>query len=211
MTDCDVENWHFNLHPFDAGQSFTLHIQGQKYCVSPHTPGSRARARGSSPALSLIDESRLTHFAEGVPAPRRAVTLWYVTAPKLRASHLLDRLIITGIHVPRSYRVQGIAKRRREGSARFMPMAVRFLAPEADASAQSLTDDQIADVGSFKDATDAAVSLIFHHPEVMALHPAVADEILSIIHTANGLNGLAQSILTQVLQHEADPNQPSWV
>jgi hypothetical protein len=211
MDDPVRESWHFDLRHLRPGQSLELHLQGRQYPLAPHTAATRAAALRANTALGLVDGQRLTHFVEGVGAPGRAVALWYVTAPRLRTDEGLDRIVYTGIHLPRSYRLQGIAARGQGRELEVLRANNRIAASGAEASLGTLTDEQLAEVATFKDALDAAISLVFHHPELMALQPKAADPILATIQTATGLNALAQSILSQSRAHEADPSQPNWV
>lgn len=210
MSNINRETWHFDLRHLCLDQPFMLRLQGRDYEIAPHTETSRAEAIRANMAFGLLDASRMTHYAENVAAPECAVAFWYVTAPRLGAEDGLDRLILTGIHVPRGERVKGISA-GRERKIETLRTTGRVLGPQADTLLQTVTDDQIADIATFKDAMDAAVSLIFHHPELMALHPKPADQILRYICTASGLNALASSILSQAQIHEQDSTQPNWV
>lgn len=203
MQSSNFEDWHFDLGHLRCDQEFVLHLQGREYPISPHTADSLKRAVEANPALRLIPASKITHFAEQTAAPADAVALWRVTVAA--EGEQLERLILTGIHIPRSVRADGIAKRRQQGRVTVPPVL-------AGVPADDPSDDDLLNITNFRDASDAAASLIFHHPEIMSLQPGPADNILSIVSSARGLNALAESILEQSQAHEADPvNNPNWV
>lgn len=202
MESFTLADWHFDLRHLGPDQAFVLYLQGRTFTISPHTADTLAHAMEANPALRLVPASSITHFAQNIAEPVNAVSLWNVTTPAVKTGDPLDRLVYTGIHIPRSCRADGLAARRAAG---------RSIAPARPLSDPDPSDDDLLDIANFKDASDAAVSLIFHHPEVMALQPAPADNILSIVNTARGLNALAQSILEQSRDHEADPSKANWV
>ncbi len=97
MSLSELEVWHFDFSHLQSEQTFILHQRGQNYPISPHTPETLARSHTTNSALCLISKSRITHFVPNVAAPAQAVSMWRVTAAKLREDDLLDRLVYTGI------------------------------------------------------------------------------------------------------------------
>jgi hypothetical protein len=211
---------HFDLSHLSPEQPFTLHVGSSRYDLAPHDRRSLARARRSNSALGLVADHRITHFAGPVRLPGDAPMLLRVTAPKLRPDDLLDRLVLTSLHLPRRYRMAALA-RQPQTQTQWQPQTQGRLAVNAKLAAYGLTDDGtglppdkqvVIDVADFNTATDAAASLIFHHTELMTLQPAHVTHIVNdVIYWVAGLDALAQSILDEAQAHEADPKNPNWV
>ena len=196
------------LHP---DQAFTLHAGSRQYALTPHTARSRELSRRTNGVLRLVPDSHVTHYAQDVRLPPASTALLRVTAPTLRPGDPLDRLVWTGIYVPRASRAAGIARRREQGlEAGVVPPKLAALG-DVEVSKLPISDEDLGDLANFATAYDAAASLIFHHPEMMALHPTPAERILDIIHSAAGMNALAASLQEQARNHEADPTSPNWV
>ena len=112
---------HFDLSHLEPDQWFTLHAGLRQYVLSPHTPRTRIIGRRMNSAFHLFPESRITHFADTVGLPGHAPILLRLTAPKLRPHDHLDRLVWTGIYIPRRYRISGVANRKRQFPAAIPP------------------------------------------------------------------------------------------
>ena len=199
---------HFDLSNLAFDQEFTLHAGLGRYTLTPHTRHTLTLARRSNKALALLPDERITHFVGAVRLPANALALLRVTAPKRRSDDLLDRLVLTSIHLPRHHRIAGLARYQRLFPDHPLPTKL---------TAYGLTDippaekDIIIDAGDWQTAQDCAQSLVFHHPEVLTLIPAPAGLILPIVEKAKGLQTLAYSIYTEAQNHDKDPNNPNWV
>jgi hypothetical protein len=203
---------HFDLGHLSSDQPFALHAGSRRYELTPHTWHSLARARRTNAALGLLPDHSVTHFAGPVRLPGNSPLLLRVTAPKLRPDDLLDRLVLTSIHLPRRHRAAGLARRleRQRGLGRSPTLSPKLTA--LGVSDGKLPPDKVLiDIGDVKTAMDAATSLVFHHAELLTTQAAPATDIICLIQSAKGITYLADSILRQSQAHEKDPSQPNWV
>ena len=120
--------------------------------------------------------------------------------------------MLTSVHLPRRQRIAGLERRKRRRGAR-LPVPPKFTALGiTDGMFDGLpADDQLIDADEIATATDAAISLVFHHPELLTTQAAPATDIISTITYVDGLDDLADSILAQSQAHEADPSVANWV
>lgn len=211
---------HFDLSHLACDQEFTLHTGSNRYTLTPHTQQTLAQARRQNKAIALLPDERVTHFAESVQTPGSSPIMLRVTAPKLRSDDPLDRLVLTSIHLPRQCRKGGLAWHKHLFPDR--PLPAKLLACSVTDTPHPPDEDIITDVQDYNTAFDAAVSLVFHHPELLTLHlepvntspdpstPAV-QIILNIIQEAAGIAFLAQSIEREAKNHARFPSQPNWV
>lgn len=210
----ETSTLHFDLSHLSPDQRFTLHAGSGRYELTPHTRHTLARARRTNAALALIPDHQVTHFSGPVRMSAAAPQLLWVTAPKRNPDDLLDRLVLTSIHIPRRYRVAGLAQRRRlRGASLPVPpkLAAYGLAAGGTPPGNLPPDEVLVDVDDINTAHDAAYSLVFHHPELLALQGTPAEQIVDTIKTARGIDDLAQSIYSQAQNHEKNPSQPNWV
>jgi hypothetical protein len=202
---------HFDLSHLSPDQPFTLHAGPRRYDLAPHTRQSLARSRRDNAALGLVPDHRVTHFCGPVRLPGDSPLLLRVTAPKRNPDDLLDRLILTSLHVPRGYRRAALARRQQHLAGRPLPLPPKLVALGVTDTGSLPADEVLIDVGDVNTAYDAAESLIFHHAELLTLQAAPAADIVGVIEWANGIDDLAQSIYTQAQAHETDPAKPNWV
>jgi hypothetical protein len=200
----EVSTLHFDLCHLALEQAFTLHVGADAHVLARHSRVTQASARDRNSAFDLFPPSRLTHFASEVSLPADALSLLWVTAPALRSGEPLDRVVWTGIRVPRRYRMAGVVRR---AGLNTVPAKLALYGGRP----VPLPDDQLVDIEDIITASDAAKSLIFHHPEMLALDPTPGEAILTIIDQARGLTGLAMSILSESRAHEQDPSQSNWI
>ena len=202
---------HFDLSHLSPGQPFTLHAGSRRYELTPHTRDSLARARRANAALGLVPDHRVTHFSGPVRLPGNCPLLLRVTGPKLRDDELLDRLVLTSVHLPRRHRAAALARRRqRQGGP--LPPSPKLAALGVTGDDRPLPPDkELIDLGGLVTPWDAAKSLVFHHAELVTMQAGPAADILSWIEYAAGLNDLHDSISGQSQAHENDPSQPNWV
>jgi hypothetical protein len=211
---------HFDLSHLACNQEFTLHTGSNRYTLTTHTQQTLAQARRKNKALALLPDEKITHFAESVQTPGNSLIMLRVTAPKLRSDDLLDRLVLTSFHLPRQCRQGGLAWHKHLFPDRPLPAKLSTYG----VTDTSLADDEdiIIDVQDYNTAFDAAVSLVFHHPELLTVHldsinlpplPPIVTSlmILGIIGEATGIAFLAQSIEREAKNHERFPSQPNWV
>ena len=188
---------HFDLGHLAAQQKFTLHVGVQRYALTPHTPQSLAQSRRDNSALALFPDERVSHFAESVQLPSNALVMLRVTAPKRSEEHPLDRLVQVSLHIPRATRAAGVAKRKGSG----LPAKLK-----AQWGSNPLPPDEkiIIDIGNYPTALDTAKTLIFLHPELLALQTTWGEKIYVLIDDAEGLTELAGSIYIQSTNHDGN-------
>ena len=203
---------HFDLSHLSPEQPFTLHAGSRRYGLTAHTRRSLARARRSHAALAVVPDERLTHFSGPVRLPGNSPLLLRVTAPKLRPDELLERLVLTSIHLPRRHRV-ALARRRPRSPGRprlWSPKLAHLGVP--DDPVPLPPDSVLIDLGDVSTPFDAACSLVFHHAELVTTQGEPATYILEQqITYAAGITYLADSISRQAKTHETDPSNPNWV
>ena len=200
---------HFDFSNLSADQQFTLHAGSRRYDLAPHTRHTLARSRRDNAALALLPDHRITHFGGPVRLPANCPVLLRVTAPKLRPDELIDRLVLTSVHLPRRHRIAGLARRQRRQPGRPLSLPAKLAA--YGVTGDLPPDKVLIDIGDFNAAYDAAYSLVFHHAELLSLQPAPATDIITLIEGVDGIDLLAQSIDQESQAHEADPSQPNWV
>jgi hypothetical protein len=201
----ETSTLHFGLGHLAPDQPFTLHVGSRSYPLTPHTRQSLALARRSNAALAVLPDRCVSHFAGPVRVPAGPALL-RVTAPRRLPGEPLERLVLTAIHLPRRHRIAGLARRRAAGRT---PSGAKlaFLG----ATDMPPADKVIIDLGDLGTAFDAAMSLVFHHPELLSLMNEPAETVLALIEYSDGLLALAQSMLDQSQAHDTDPSQPNWV
>ena len=119
---------HFDLSNLSPDQPFTRHAGSRRYDLAPHTRHTLARSRRDNAALAPLPDRRVTHFARPVRLPANCPVLLRVTAPKLRPDELLDRLVLTSVHLPRRHRIAGLARRQRRLPGQRMPVQAKLAA-----------------------------------------------------------------------------------
>ena len=205
--DAETATLHVDLSHLAPNQNFTLRVGSRAYPLAAHTQETLERARQSNAALAVLPDARISHFTEAVQVPGNHPVMLRISAPSLRADDPLDRLLLTAIYIPRPLRAAGIAQRRAAG----IPTSLR----QVRCDKRSRRDARRRGTDRYRRYSrrpfDAAKSLVFHHPELLAFQGAAAEAILNIIDTVPGLFPLANSILSSPQAHESDPTQPNWV
>jgi len=145
---------HFDLSaaPIEAPRLFAALSANHRQLLVAHDSASRARHRALDPALEAVPDAQLTHYLEHVDLPAAALQGLQVTGRHPQDGRPL--LAAAVVHVPRS--------------ARHVQRA--DVARTATPAADGLSD--------YATPWDTAVYLVFHHPEVMNLNPALGAEIL---------------------------------
>ncbi|GAA5187289.1 hypothetical protein GCM10023322_35340 [Rugosimonospora acidiphila] len=165
---------HFDLSHLPADDDYQLQAALRTYQVHAHSAESRRDARRELGFLAAVPDHRLTHYAD-TELPSDAVALLQVTTrPR---DDQPERLAMLGIHVPRhAYRheQERRAARRVPGDPVMHPKLARLdVTPERY---RALTGEDPApypkDIDSYRDASDAAVALLFHHREILNLSTA---------------------------------------
>ena len=201
---------HFDLAFASESTPIKLHVGTKRVPLLRHTNESLARHRKDNAALRLIPDDNITHYAEEVHLPEQYVQLLLVTAPSSVKGAKLDTMLLSMIHVPRKAREQVLQKRLADGHRTVNLPHPKF----ARYSSQVALDNDptpIVDVHDFKSAMDAAVSLVFHHLELVNIGAISGATVANIIEYSNGISDLAEQILQQALLHQQDPSNQNWV
>jgi hypothetical protein len=131
-----------------------------------------------------VPDDRVTHFSGPVRLPAAASR----DRAEARPDDLLERLVLTAVHIPRRDRIAGLARRRRLQD-RPLPLSPKLAA--LGVTDHLPPDKVIIDVGDINLALDAAASLVFHHAELLTLQSAPAEDIVDLIYCADGIEALA--------------------
>lgn len=191
-TTVDARTLHFDLRHAGEGD-FTLHVGGRRYPLKAHTPETRAGSTNSI-VRATADDSRITHYAEDVEQPSNAVLMRWVTSPM--PDNTGERLAVSSISVPpeRMQAARTPVGRRAVGT----PVSLHPLLAQLGVAGTGDEDPAALKATIDIDTpADAAVSIIFHHPEVTNLDTSCAATVLDDISKAQGLTELADVISSQ--------------
>lgn len=203
-----VRMLHFDLSHLPGDRELSLQLARCSYRLQAHTVHTRASAATENRAVGLFPTERITHYAEQVHCPDDAVALALITTPSRRRGARLPHLVAMGIHVPQRAREAALTSRPTARAGIVDAAAIKLAA--ATGTVVPLSDEQLLDLDDIQGTIDAATSLVFHHPELLALHPDAAVDALKIVGTAVGLAPLALAIYDQARAHEQDSSQDSW-
>lgn len=167
------------------GDEYTLHIDRQKIAIQSHTPESLTRLAASQAQLvgNLGGRFALTHYAEGIELPDRAIRT-HITRRRLGAPKGTHELVAVRIHAPIS--ADQLAVHMDELSQLRQTLGFPIKVQSA-VSGASLYGEVICPV-------DTAASIVFHHPEIMAFDDAVRTRVLAHIYSAQGFGSLWREI-----------------
>ena len=185
--DENRQSFHFNLSHIRHQNELTLHLCSKSYRLNAHGRETRRKHRQLNPLLRLIPDQQLTHYVEAVPVPADAVALMQVTSRRDLEGEMIDALALMSIYVPQgcwqALRRQkiglrdGASPRIHQKLARYGVTSEQFLAELGD---DGFDDPEYpAQIDTFKDATDASVALLFHHPSLLSLKPSTAQFLIS--------------------------------
>jgi hypothetical protein len=201
---------HFDLSFVSDSAPVKLHVGSKRIPLQRHTAESLARHRAANAALRLIPDENITHFAEEVKLPQEYVQHLLVTTPSKTEGAKLDTMLLSMIHVPRSAREKVLKERIASAHPCICAPYPKLAQYGVEAT---LADDPapIIDVHDFKTAMDAAVSLCFHHLELVNIAAGTAATTTNIIEYSNGISDLAEQILQQAILNQKNPANQNWV
>lgn len=210
MAATESRTLHFDLSHLTCDAPLTFHQSLKTYELKRHDHTSRATARAELAILGLIPDDNLTHFVLVEDLPAEQIVLTYVTKRRTVSGRDVDAPIHMGVYVPPAGRdscAAQIRRARREGHApRLHPSLARFnVTPESLAAVLGADVDPAfpPHIGSYQDALDAAIALLFHHPNLINLSAdnsgAVPSYIIAqhIIPAITATNDLIIEILTE--------------
>ena len=200
---------HFDFSFIAGDVPLKLHVGVKRMALQRHTPQTLALHRTLNCALGHIPDARLTHFVADVPLPSAHPQLLLVTAPPQVAGARLGTLLLAAVQIPLACRRQQVQRLVSEGHPNSRLPHPKFAHHGVNLTA--LADSApIIDVHDYKSAFDTAVSLAFHHVEMINLGGATSASVTGAIEYANGASALAQQILEQAQAHMANPSQQNW-
>lgn len=170
---------------------------GTSYPISAHTAESRQLHRTTNPDLHAIADESLTHYVENVVMPETVMLSWVTHANEFQGRRGSHSLVLAAIHIPSASRAKAATKAQAMRAKRAVARADVIATPDMDVHATPY---------------DCAMSMVFHHPEIMSLDPDIAAQIYAHIENQpNLLNDLADSISRQGPAYEYDPDyQDGW-
>lgn len=187
----NVTTLHFDLSHAPQDVDHTLHIAGQDYVLTAHTPQTLQLHASRNPMLAAVpvdQQHHVSHFAENVALPS-GVALMFVQHPAKDANAPLPALSLMATYIPPGARPAPTAASGPSLAAR--KLAVLGAAPPA-------LDPGDDHGNSFRTPLDTALSLVSMHPELMHLDPATAAHIHDThLVSAPGVNDLALAISAQ--------------
>lgn len=184
---------HFDLSHLDADATYLFNAprsSTHRAKLKRHTDQSRARFRRQNSLLQQIADENLTHYVEKLDLPGDALQhCWITTAgPDGVEAHVSSHL-----HVPSSA-YSSLAQAKQRAAAIGKP-ARRFDScthPKlqhlklSQLMQQASAAPTLSDLNSIHTPVDAAIAVVFHHPEIMNLDPAQAVKVLDVIESLEG-------------------------
>lgn len=175
---------HFDLSHSPPGVTHTLHLGGRRYTLTAHTAQSRMNHRERNRLLRQVPDARLTHYLEKLPVLSGAIQSYYVTHPPKVGSR--PNLAMLGIMVPKdvaklAHQKHGFSRGLYNAKARRLGLLKRVQKPAqatgaAAPMALATQDDETGpawlndgDLADFVDMTEAATSIVYHHPGLITL------------------------------------------
>lgn len=207
--DVAPTNLHFDLHFLAPEVQAKLHVGTGRHPLVRHTAESLRRHRALNAALGLLPDERVTHYVEGVELPTDCVQHLRVTCPPRGEGARLDTLLLSKIYVPRRCR-EAHARRLLEEGHRNAGLPHPKLQAVGVSSTLGDGAPVLLDVHDWTTAMDAAVSIIFHHVELVNIGGDTAATVTNLIEYSNGVSDLALQILQQATLHQQDPTSQNW-
>lgn len=171
---------HLDLSNYDPAAVYRIHAVGSdrhRRAFEAHDDESRARLRVESPHLDGVDDARLTHYVGPIDLPAERVQHIWVTQDGVDGD---STIVLSTIYVPIFYRVT-VAQLMANGMVGGAP------APAPDLAA-------LQDRNLHVSARDAALSVVYHHPQLIRLDPLQAAIVRELIEETGTLDFLAEHI-----------------
>ncbi len=157
-----------------------LNSPSHRTALAEHTDESRTRHRQLNPALALVPDERLTHFAEEIDLPADALQLLLATGVDADTGEAVVAAL--HVHVPtealRAMGGRALARGRnplRSGKAQAYGLG--------HGAGETPIVDLLPGIAGFVTPWDTAVSLVFHNQEIMNLNVDQGASILNLIGT----------------------------
>jgi hypothetical protein len=167
--------------------------------LSIHTEESRAHFRDLNPLLAGVPDEQLTHYAEDVDLPSDALQHIFVMG---RLSNT-GEAVLAGLHIHVPAEVMRVSA-EFAAAAGFGPQhSAKIRAYGLEGIANQLPVDLQLQINDFVNPYDTAISLVFHHPEIMNLDVQQGTSILQLIQSlpCNAGDTTCQPFLGELAMH----------
>lgn len=178
---------------------YTLHLpRGAKVSLSPHTALTLATLSGNAGLASAKGAYQATHYAQGVQLPSNGVARVHVTRRTATMAPGARQMAVVHISVPAAdlqYEMDRVDQLR--ASMGLPARSADQQPPYALAQAYGVLASYV----------DTAVSIVYHHPELMSFEKQSAATVLAHINSSSYLPALAMMIKRKPL---SDGTANSW-
>lgn len=187
----ELRTLHFDLSHTRPGAVHTLHLGAKRYPLTGHDQESRARFRQATRVLAHVPDEKLTHYVEDLSFPSDSVQSFYITHPG-EDPQALPRISLFSLHVPLAT-LERRDKSVQSGSL-YASKAARFGSANGNPPLQPLREPDLA---NYHDLNEAAKVIVFHHPEIICLHPDTAAQALSLVENTRSFKDLVDGLNAQ--------------
>ncbi len=194
----EATTMHFDLRHIGPGKQYQFHVGTDRYEVKRHTPATLDYFRNLNPALAALTDDQLqavTHFAEGVRLPSKVAQLVYVTYELEKPPTYLPGLALLAIHIPADALRRNRQKQLDETGKICDPRLDDLKLSAGISEAETL--DILDGLDQYKTPREAAIGVVFQHPQLATSNKDTAAVIHSHIIEARGLDELADTIASQ--------------
>jgi hypothetical protein len=171
---------HLDLSNYDPTAVYRIHAagsDGNRGAFQVHDDESLARLRADGPHLDGVDDARLTHYVDAIDLPAGRVQHVWVTQEGRNGD---STIVLSTIYVPIFFRVT-VAQLLASGMVGGAPGP----APELDA---------LQNRNLHINTRDAAMAVVYHHPQLIRLDPLQAAIVRELIEETGTLDLLADHI-----------------
>ena len=211
MRKSELVTLHFDLSHCPQNVPFTLLTgDGKRHPLTAYSdaPGKMEEHRRQNKALGLIPEPqvhRITHFIEDAPLDAEHLSMRRVEYPSLDG-HPLPELALVFFHIPAQHRRRSARPCGAMLKKAVHPMALTYYGVSADAVDDADSEDIHLAADSIKPPYETAKSIIFNHPEIGTVNPAVAKYVFDnhVNHTQD-----FQDLVEYIQNHPPESGQ-TW-
>lgn len=194
--------FHFDLTLTAPPRDYVVETGLGRYPLTAHTPQSRAHHRSRNRALALLSSNeldRLTHFSEDVDVPADVARVIRVVAAEDGAN--IPRLALMTIYIPRDARHRYLESRLEKEGLVFPPKLSAYgvdTGPRSDDAAAIWADADLMIT-----PWDAAISVVFHHPELATRDADSAAAVMGHIESPDNVSVMRELATVISRQGEA--------
>ncbi|MEO8672829.1 MAG: hypothetical protein ABI411_16035 [Tahibacter sp.] len=205
---------HFSLPKLEQAEPLTLHVCLRDYPVQVHNDKSRRAARGALPFMKHVPDEYLTHFLD-VALPQDAVAMLEVTRPCVIDGCTTETTVHLGVHIPSAgvrAATRRLAAMRGKAQLGVHPKLKRFESKLLASTEAVGFDPRFPEhIETWQEATEAASTLLFTHPDLINLRTTDGGEIAAYILHACIQTALDRSGSLQVAILELGELGEDWI